>query len=492
MDILGQRRSGILLHPTSLPGRYDSGDLGADALRFIDFLADSGCSVWQMLPLGPTHFDGSPYQSLSAHAGNPDLISLDWLLEKGWVDEADIRESEPVHDRVHRCIRSAYGHFQKMDDAQWRSRLTAFREQHRAWLNDYALFIAIKKQQSGKAWNRWSEQLAAREPAALEQFAKQHDEEIDVIEFEQFVFFTQWHELLDYAHDRSVYLFGDMPLFVSYDSADVWAERENFQLDENGDELYVAGVPPDVFSETGQRWGNPVYDWDVIRSGDFAWWRHRFGTQLEMFDLIRIDHFRGLQASWLIDAAEETAINGRWVETPGRELLSNIGQHFHRLPLIAEDLGLITEAVTELRDEFSLPGMKILQFAFDGDPDNPYLPYNHVKHSVVYTGNHDNDTSLGWYQGLSGSDRCRLHHYLGVHEDDHLDMPWALNRLALSSVAQLAILPMQDILCLDSAHRMNVPGTTEGNWRWRFDWSMLWDSLSTDLRKQNKVYGRSP
>jgi 4-alpha-glucanotransferase len=490
-DILNQRRAGILLHPTSLPGPYSSGDIGHSAYRFIEFLADSHCTVWQMLPLSPTHADGSPYQSLSVHAGNPLLISLDWLVDKSWLNLKKIKHFKDSKKFRLKCLNEAHKFFLKDNNKAWHRKLAEFKQQQKNWLDDYTLFIAIKRSQKGKSWNEWPKNLAQRNLQALSGARKEYAESISQIEFEQFVFFTQWHELKDYAHQHNVKLFGDMPIFVSFDSADVWSQRENFLLNKKGEALFVAGVPPDAFSEEGQRWGNPLYDWKYMQKNNFDWWKQRFETQLELFDLIRIDHFRGFEACWQIAAEEETAINGEWVITPGQALLKELFKSFKSLPLVAEDLGLITEEVTKLRKDFSLPGMKILQFAFDGDPANQYLPHYHESSSVVYTGTHDNDTSLGWYQSLNDSARLQLHEYLGLHEFDQLDMPWVFNRMALASVANLAILPMQDILSLDSSHRMNMPGTTVDNWQWRFEWEQMWSDLSADLKKLINLYDRS-
>ncbi|MCW9012856.1 MAG: 4-alpha-glucanotransferase [Gammaproteobacteria bacterium] len=488
--ILNKRRAGLLLHPTSLPGPYANGDIGSSAYRFVDFLVSSGCTVWQMLPLGSTHSDASPYQCLSVHAGNPKLISLDWLVEQGWLDFAKVHEPQDFSSYRIKSLHIAYQTFVEKNDAHWHKKLHEFITEHKHWLNDYALFVAIKEAHHGASWNDWPDALANRETKALNKVGKQYADQIAQIQFEQFVFFTQWHELKNYAHEQGVYLFGDIPMFVAYDSADVWACRENFLLDENGEANYVAGVPPDAFSDEGQRWGNPLYDWQYMQSKKFNWWIQRFVTQLELFDLMRIDHFRGFEAFWQIAADEETAINGKWVKSPGRQLLKALYRKFKSLPLVAEDLGLITEEVINLRQEFDLPGMKILQFAFDGDNNNIYLPHNHEQLSVVYTGTHDNDTSLGWYLNIEPHVKRYLHEYLGVQESKKLDMPWILNRMALASVANLAILPMQDILSLGSDSRMNIPGTTENNWQWRFNWEQIWAGLPADLRKLNEIYGR--
>lgn len=489
-SIFNQRRSGVLLHPTSLPSSYASGDIGHSAYRFVDFLEASGCSIWQMLPLGPTHVDGSPYQCLSVHAGNPLLISLDWLVDKAWLDLKTIDANDDEVKFRFKCLNAAHEVFLKAEDKTWLNKLDAFKSQHKSWLDDYALFMAIKRAHTGKAWNEWPDSLRDRKASALKKAKQEYQNAISQIEFEQFIFFTQWQELRSYANSKHVKLFGDIPIFVSFDSADVWAHRENFLISKSGDAKYVAGVPPDAFSDEGQRWGNPLYDWKYLKKTNFAWWIERFRTQIECFDLMRIDHFRGFEACWQIPADEETAINGEWVKTPGAELLTTLAEAFKQLPLVAEDLGLITEEVHALRKAFSLPGMKVLQFAFDGDPRNIYLPHHHEESAVVYTGTHDNDTTLGWYQNINPVAREYLHDYFGIDQTSYLDMPWALNRMALSSVAQIAIIPMQDLLSLGAEHRMNTPGTTDGNWQWRFEWHQVWPSLTTDLRKLNRIYNR--
>ena len=488
--IFKQRRAGILLHPTSLPGPYVGGDMGHSAYRFIEFLHAAGCTVWQMLPLGPTHEDRSPYQCLSVHAGNPLLISLDWLVDRQFLDLSQIEEDKHSSQFRNNCLHLACQLFFKTANKDWLKKYKTFTDEQAEWLDDYALFMAIKRSQQGKAWFDWSDPLRHRDPSALEQITRQFADYIQQIEFEQFIFFTQWHQIKDYAHKHDVMLFGDMPIFVSHDSADVWAQHENFLIDENGKASVVAGVPPDAFSDDGQRWGNPLYDWQYMQQNNFEWWQQRFRTQLELFDLIRIDHFRGFEACWEIPAEEETAINGQWVEVPGRELLQCLYKTFDKLSLVAEDLGVITEQVTQLRKDFNLPGMKILQFAFGGDSSNPYLPHNHEEVCAVYTGTHDNDTTLGWYNALDERAKHHINHYLGIDENNHLDMPWTLSRIALSSVARLAVIPLQDILQLDSSHRMNIPGTTENNWLWRFETDQLTSELSSYIKQLLMLYGR--
>ncbi len=475
-----RRRAGLLLHPTSLPGEGENGELGPEAHRFLEFLAAAGITVWQMLPIAPTHGDRSPYTALSVHAGNPALISLDWLRQKGWLDEGGEAPKEAL-------LQAARAGFEARATEQERSDFEAFRKRHAHWLDDYALFQAIRRSQNDRHWLQWPEPLRDCDPGALRQARAELFDAIEQSCFEQFLFFTQWRELHDHARHLGIHLFGDVPIFVAHDSAEVWRHRELFTLDEHGNALTVAGVPPDYFSETGQRWGNPHYRWERMAADGFAWWKGRIATQLELFDWLRIDHFRGFQAYWEIPAHESTAINGRWVEAPGDALFQALQAHFDSLPLVAEDLGIITPEVEALRKRYGLPGMKILQFAFDGDAANPYLLHNHSRDSVVYTGTHDNDTTLGWYHTLDDGQRARIDDYLG-HPGE--EMPWSLIRHAYASVAGLAVIPMQDALALGSEHRMNIPGTVEGNWRWRFQWEQVGPELAPRLRALAELYGR--
>lgn len=486
-ELLQQRRCGILLHPTSFPGPYSNGDLGHQAYRFIEFLQASGCSLWQMLPLGPTHSDLSPYQAMSSHAGNPLLISLDWLVDRGWLDQKKITVPRETPGYRRECLQQAGENFKRIKDSDWQKRLQNFVEASEYWLEDFSIFCVLKKVFDHSGWFDWPEELRNHDEKAVQAFARKHRDMIRQIHFEQFVFYTQYEELKDYAHAHGVYLFGDLPIFVAYDSADVWSQRDNFLLDDTGQCEFVAGVPPDAFSDTGQRWGNPLYDWDYLQQSYFRWWLDRIKSQLSLYDLIRIDHFRGLEACWQIPACDDTAENGQWVKMPGRELLNQIIATFDQLPLVAEDLGVITPEVEALREEYALPGMKILQFAFGDDHRNPYLPHNHSIMSVVYTGTHDNNTSLGWYQAEPEAVRQHLADYLGKTPD----MPWSLMRLCLASVANLAVVPLQDVLSLDGDHRMNIPGTPDGNWRWRFKDGMLTPALARRLLGMNRLYGRT-
>lgn len=473
-----RRRAGVLLHPTSLPGPLPHGQICHDAYRFIEFLADCGLSVWQMLPLGPTHSDFSPYQSLSAHACETSLISLDWLADRKLLDAGQTCPDFKAHFRQ---LQTAWSRFKKNKTSTLQKEFEQFIEEQSYWLHDYAVFMAIREQQSHSAWTAWPPALRDRRKPALAKIENTLADEIRFYCFTQFIFFQQWLDLKAYAQEHGVLLFGDLPIYVSLDSADVWCHRDLFLLDKQGQAKIVAGVPPDYFSETGQRWGNPQYNWKKLQAQDFIWWQQRLATQLELFDLVRIDHFRGFQAYWEIKAEQETAIEGRWVEAPGEALLVALKNRFSELPLVAEDLGVITDEVTALREQFELPGMKILQFAFDGNAANAYLPHNHAFKSVVYTGTHDNDTTLSWYQEQDSTQQDAIYTYLGM--DKQITMPWALMQTALASVSCLSIVPMQDILSLGRGQRMNTPGTTEGNWQWRFSWQQL-DTETKDRLKQ--------
>ena len=471
-EILNKRRAGVLLHITSLPGSGNQGDLGPDAYNFVNFLHDSGVSVWQTLPLGMTHADGSPYQCLSAHAGNPALIDIEDLVKLNWLQLSEHCESCQGSIAFNKsCLveKAYHGFLERAGRRDWDD-FSRFCQEKAFWLDDFSLFMVLRNQFNQQCWNQWPDDLKEREPKALKESRHRLTAGIEAIKFEQYVFFRQWMALKTYANEHGVLLFGDIPIFVSYDSADVWANRDNFKLDEAGEMLVVAGVPPDYFSATGQRWGNPHYDWKYLKKTGFNWWLERMGTQLEQFDILRIDHFRGLEAAWEIPADEPTAQNGQWVKAPGKALLNAIIAQFGSIPLVAEDLGIITDEVEALRDEFSLPGMKILQFAFGSGPDNPYLPDHYERNCVAYTGTHDNDTTLGWLQTISEDEKNYIYNYLG---NPAMPLHCALLQAALASVANLAVIPMQDILEVGSECRMNTPGTMGGNWKWRFQWDQL-------------------
>lgn len=487
-SVLDRRRAGILLHLTSLPDGLGNGDMGHAAYRFIEFLDSIGVSVWQMLPLGPTHADGSPYQSLSIHAGNPLLISLDWLADRGWLNLSEApTDWDSPKDFRYRCLRQAFLAFKSDTMHSGHVDYQAFVDKQGFWLHDFALYVALRQDYFGKSWQDWPDPIMNREPEAVDEASERLVSTIDQIKFEQFIFFTQWAEIRTYAHEKGVLLFGDMPIFVAEDSADVWAHQEYFNLDKLGRPKFVAGVPPDYFSETGQRWGNPHYNWIRMQEDGFKWWINRLRTQLSLFDWVRIDHFRGFEAYWEIPAEEQTAVNGRWVKAPGDALLDKVQETFEKLPLIAEDLGVITPKVEALRDKYGLPGMKILQFAFDSDAENAYLPHNQLPNSVVYTGTHDNDTTAAWSEHLTDEQVSRIRDYLGCDQDT---MTGSLLRCALSSVAKLVVLPLQDVLELGNGHRMNEPGTTEGNWKWRFSWSQLEQERIDRFRHWVNLYGR--
>ena len=485
--ILEERRAGVLLHITSLP----KGDLGEDAFRFVDFLAQTGATVWQTLPLNMPHGDGSPYQCLSAHAGNPALISLASLQTQGWLTQDDLN-SLSSRDAL---IQIAFQNFKQLNHAEAQASFAAFCQTQSHWLDDFALFMLLRNQYQQDCWHDWPNPQKLREAEAIEEIKIDSTDEINLIKFTQYLFFDQWQKLKAYANSKNVALFGDIPIFVSYDSADVWAQPALFKLDKNLNMTVVAGVPPDYFSETGQRWGNPHYRWDVMKENGFQWWLDRMRTQNAMFDMVRIDHFRGLEAAWEIPAHEPTAIHGTWVKAPGEALLHAIVNQLPTVTLVAEDLGIITPEVDALRTTFNLPGMKILQFAFDGSPENPYLPAAIPENSVVYTGTHDNDTTLGWFTSLSDEQKQPFYRYMQSDwqlNADQVEMPKTLIDLALSSKACLAIIPMQDILRLGGECRMNIPGTTEKNWQWRFEWSQLTDDMVREFTSAVHDYQRHP
>lgn len=489
-NILNKRRAGVLLHITSLPGTGQHGDLGKDAYDFVNFLITTGITVWQTLPLGITHNDGSPYQCLSAHAGNVQLINIDELVKSGWLTVSEqCQDCQRMETKFYKdcLIAKAFYGFLERAEPKDKTDFEQFCQKQAFWLNDFALFMALRNEHNQLCWNQWPEPLKQRHETAIREATLRLKSEIDIIKFEQYIFFRQWMALKTYANQHGILLFGDIPIFVSYDSADVWANREIFKLNAEGEMLVVAGVPPDYFSETGQRWGNPHYDWDNLQQTGFQWWIDRMQTQIEQFDILRIDHFRGLEAAWEIPANEPTAQTGEWVKAPGAALLDAIMTKLGNVSLVAEDLGIITPEVEALRDEFNLPGMKILQFAFGGNADNPYLPDNYEKNCVVYTGTHDNDTTRGWAEKLNATDKAYISDYLG---NPSVSLHCALIQAALGSVANLAVIPMQDILELGSEHRMNIPGTTEGNWKWRFQWYQLAPERAGRLAYLVKLFNR--
>lgn len=494
---LTRRCAGILLHPTSLPGAYGIGELGEAAYRFVDWLDRAGQSIWQVLPLGPTGFADSPYAAFSAFAGNPLLISLQRLFDEGLLTEHDFADYPILPaDRVDygavipakmAILHRAYERWKAHPDEAEHARLHAFRAEQGWWLEDFALFMALKQAYGGRAWMEWDSDIAARKPEALQYARQQLADEIQFHIFLQHRFVTQWLDLKRYANARGGHILGDMPIFVAHDSADVWAHPEMFYLDKRGSPTFVAGVPPDYFSPTGQRWGNPVYRWDVLRRSGYRWWVDRFRWTLHLLDMVRIDHFRGFAAYWRVPASEPTAVRGEWVKVPGKELFQTLQRELGTLPVVAEDLGTITPDVVRLRQSLGLPGMRVLQFAFDGNPDNPYLPYNYEPDTVVYTGTHDNDTLTGWFAGLSEEEKQRIIDYIGRAD---ISIHWEMIRLAYASVARIAIIPLQDWLGLGSEARMNLPGREEGNWQWRCQKEYLSEGLAEAIARMCRVYGR--
>lgn len=504
------RASGILLHPTSLPGRFGIGDLGPEAYAFADFLSASGQSLWQVLPLGPTGYGDSPYACYSALAGNTLLISPDRLFEEGLLPKKDLSEMpalpsvqvdfERVHQSKDIVLQKAYEHYQRTTDTELRSAFETFAEENSSWLDDYALFRALKSAHGGVAWTEWQPSFVQRESAALAGAREGLREHIEAHKFFQFLFFKQWFALKAYCNERGISLIGDIPIFVAHDSADVWTNPQQFKLDQKGIPEVVAGVPPDYFSATGQFWGNPLYHWDRMLADGFKWWIERVRGALQTLDIARIDHFRGFAACWEIPGGDKTAERGRWVEAPGREMFTAIRRALGDLPIIAEDLGVITPDVDKLRDEFGFPGMRILQFAFSSDTKNIDLPHNYHRNLATYTGTHDNDTTVGWFNSVAGegstrtarqikSERKFCMKYLNTNGNE---IQWDFTRAVLASVANTAIVPLQDLLGLGTEARMNLPNSTKGNWAWRFSPNALTKSHGERLRDMTDTYGRIP
>jgi len=492
--MLNARSCGVLLHPTSLPGPEGIGTLGQDARRFVDVLSDGGFSFWQILPLSPPACGESPYSSFSAFAGNPLIIDLSQLISEGdlpdsicqpfiqtnRIDFADVTELKMG------LLRKAAATFLAGDKCQRMESFWHFCDTT-PWLHDYALFMALKRHFKGASWHKWPTAIANPKQGDYEKLSVEMGPEIGVQKYIQWQFYCQWQSLRSYANSRNVKILGDLPIFVAYDSVDVWCNRKLFLLDDNGRPLVVAGVPPDYFSSSGQLWGNPLYDWDMHCSEGYGWWIERIRHTLSLFDAVRIDHFRGFEAAWHVPSSHRTAKNGKWVKGPGYDLFETIKSALGDLSIIAEDLGVITPEVVDLKDSCGFPGMKILQFAFDSGPDNPYLPHNYSKNCVVYTGTHDNDTTLGWYNGLSQQHQAQIRKYIGCCE---AEIVTGMIRTAMMSVANLAIIPFQDLLGLDSSARMNIPGTASGNWAWRFSWDIAERCSWSDFTDLIKCYGR--
>jgi 4-alpha-glucanotransferase len=503
------RCSGILLHVTSLPGPHGIGDLGATAHRFVDFLAESGQTIWQVLPVSPTGYGDSPYQCFSAFAGNPLLIDLMKLQEQGRLEPRDLTVASQlpkdyvdyakVIDLKRALFRKAAQHF-FIDPSEADSRsFRAFCDDNAWWLEDYALFMAGKDFHQGVVWTEWNSGLAHRDPSALSHWRKKLSAEIEVNKFAQFEFFRQWEELKSRCQRHGIRIMGDIPIYVAHDSADVWAHREMFQLNADGRPTVVAGVPPDYFSATGQLWGNPIYRWDVLARSGYRWWVDRFRASLKLFDMVRLDHFRGFEAYWEVPADATTAIGGKWVKGPGRELFEVLQTELKELPVVAENLGVITLEVESLRQEFGFPGMSLLQFAFGNDPQGPsFRPHNYTRELAAYTGGHDNDTTVGWWTSTGVGESTRTAEdirkereftkaYLGFENEA---IHWVFIRAVMASVAAIAIVPLQDVLGLGSEARMNLPGTVSGNWKWRYRENALTGEIKTKLRELTRIYDR--
>ena len=510
--ISAHRVSGVLCHITSLPGKFGCGDLGPAADDFLRFLQRTGQTRWQVLPLGPTGYGDSPYQCYSAFAGNPLLISLERLVEAGLLMPADLTdfpksvdptkvEFDVVRAAHHALLEKACASFAKNASQQSQQEFVAFRQRETSWLDDYTLFMALKEAHGGTAWTDWEPALAQREPAALAAAKKNLTAAAERQALIQFLFFSQWRALRERCHAAGVLIVGDAPIFVSHDSADVWAHPELFYLDVDGQPTVVAGVPPDYFSATGQRWGNPLYRWDRMQATGYAWWRQRMAAAMQLFDFVRLDHFRGFEAYWEIPATDPTAVSGRWVPGPGRALFDALQKELGGLPIYAEDLGLITPPVEAFRDELNLPGMRVLQFAFGDDAKAlDYRPHNYPRQCVVYTGTHDNDTTVGWFKSEAGEGTTRDEYQVARERNfglrymgsDGSDVHWDMIRLALASVADTAIIPAQDLLGLGTSARMNLPGTGTGNWSWRMKPGALTSEIEQRLADMTRIYDRAP
>ncbi|HZQ94365.1 MAG TPA: 4-alpha-glucanotransferase [Candidatus Sulfotelmatobacter sp.] len=505
------RASGILLHPTCLPGPHGIGDFGSEAFAFVDFLKDAGQKLWQVLPLNPTGYGDSPFQCFSAHAGNHLLISLEKLREQGILEPADFRDAPDFpRDEVDfgsvirwktALLKEAATRFLRTAGPPDRQKFHEFCGSNSNWLPDFALFMACKEEQGGVAWNRWPADIARRESSAIEAARERLKDRVLAVQYWQFEFFRQWQQLRGYAHAAGIRVVGDIPIYVALDSADVWTNPQYFHLTDDGQPTVIAGVPPDYFSATGQCWGNPIYRWERLQQTGYRWWIDRYRAAMNLYDAVRIDHFRGFEAYWEIPGDQNTAVHGRWVKAPGGELFAVLEREFGELPIIAENLGVITPEVEAIRRRFHFPGMAILQFAFGKDPQGPsFRPHNYSRELAAYTGTHDNDTTVGWWNSAGGNDSTRTpddvakerafaRAYLNLREGEAIH--WVLIRGVLASVADLAIIPLQDVLGIGSEARMNLPGTSKGNWRWRFRKGVLTPELAARLLEMVEVYDRS-
>lgn len=494
-----ERCAGILLHPTCFPGPYGIGDLGPSAFRWIDWLAATGCKLWQILPLGPTGYGDSPYQCFSAFAGNPYLISPDLLLAERFLAAEDLEDMPEwnarqvdfgtLYEWKPALLAKAYDRFVALKSQQIQNEIETFKSNNDYWLGDYALFMALKEAHGGGAWGGWPLELRQRNPKVIAKARNTYKDQIQRHIFQQYLFFKQWISLKAYANERGVKIIGDIPIFVAMDSSDVWSHPDLFFLDDMGNPTVVAGVPPDYFSPTGQLWGNPLYRWKVHRDLGYQWWLERIRFTLKTVDIVRIDHFRGFAGYWEIPGDAPTAERGRWVKGPGTDFFKVVKSTFGDLPILAEDLGEITPDVIALRDQFALPGMKILQFAFSG-PDNPFLPHQFTRNSVVYTGTHDNDTACGWYESAPEEEREFARRYFGRSWESPKDFTWYMIRAAWSSVSNFALAPMQDLLLLGTEARFNFPSRLGGNWDWRIIDYDLSEDLKNKIKEMNWLYQR--
>jgi len=494
-----KRASGILLHPTSLPGPDGIGDLGPEAYRWIDFLNQSGTQFWQILPLGPTGYGDSPYQCFSAFAGNPYLISTTKLLDQGLLTKSDLADRPsfpiekvdygPVINWKIRILKKSYGHFKVSGQESLHQAFEVFQKSEAEWLEPFVLFMAIKDHFGGVGWNEWPEKYRLQDPKTIASFKADNAEKILFQAYLQFLFHRQWQALRAYAVKKGIRIIGDIPIFVAYDSADVWGNKDLFFLDEDGLPEVVAGVPPDYFSKTGQLWGNPLYKWSLHKENGYSWWIKRMQSVFQQVDIVRLDHFRGFEAYWEVPFGNETAEHGQWVKGPGHDFFHAVKNELGELPIIAEDLGVITDGVIDIRESFNLPGMKIFQFSFASDPDDDFLPHNYPRNCVAYTGSHDNDTSLGWYQSATERERDFCRRYLARSGKE---IAWSLVRVLWQSVANWVLAPMQDFLSLGSWARMNYPGNPSGNWGWRMRPNAIDSQLTHRIYELNYLYGRLP
>lgn len=486
------RKSGILLHPTSLYGKEGIGTLGDSLYEFINFLSKSKQKLWQIFPLGPTGYGDSPYQCFSAFAGNPYLIDLETLAKEGYLSFEDINidfgdDVEKInygliYERKLPILKKAYINFKEDDD------FIKFEKDNSYWLEDFSQFSAFKEYFGGISWLEWPKEYKNRDSKALETLNSKLENEIKYFKFLQYIFFKQWKNVKAYANSKGIEIIGDIPIFVSMDSADAWSNNEIFQFDKDRNPVKVAGVPPDYFSATGQLWGNPLFDWDKLKETGYKWWIDRVKANLSLYDIIRIDHFRGFESYWSINYGEETAINGKWEKGPGMNLFNAIRESLGDLNIIAEDLGTLTDDVVKLKNDTGFPGMRILQFAFSQDPENEYLPHNYDNNTVVYTGTHDNDTTNSWFSNLNDIEKQEVREYINVYDDNGI--VYGLIRAALSSVADIAIIPMQDYLNLGGFARINTPGLAAGNWQWRLKNDGLSDELAKTISHLTEIYGR--